>query len=126
MEYFNVSLHSLNNLYVHWATRMNGHHGGDDFAESWMGGKRGHKQCLGVIECDNPDSFITVQPQTSQQGVTKHGHILHVSKDEQVCSQALVNAHPTVGPLGLIVSVPGITGPGESVADISNVFLNAG
>jgi hypothetical protein len=50
----------LNNLQVHWAMRTNGHRGGDDFAESWMGGKRRHKQCLGVIECDNPDCFITV------------------------------------------------------------------
>ena len=122
----------------------------------------------GVIKCDNPDCFITVRPQTSQQGVTKQvneqcrcgavlfhqkcnvkltlwtyskgvcvvndgfhqhrrpGHILHISKDEQVRFQALVNAHPTVGPLGLIVGVPGVTGPGESVADISDVFLNAG
>ncbi|KAF8810586.1 hypothetical protein BYT27DRAFT_7221923 [Phlegmacium glaucopus] len=31
-----------------------------------------------------------------------------------------------VGPLGLIVGVPGVNGPGESVADISDVFLNAG
>ena len=158
----------LNNLHVHWATRTNGRRGGDDFAESWMGGKRRHKQCLGVIECDNPDCFITVRPQTSQQGVAKQvnercrcgavlfhqkcnvkltlwmylkgvcivndgfhqhrrpGHILHISKDEQVRFQALVNTHPTVGPLGLIVGVPGVTGPGESVADISDVFLNAG
>ena len=30
----------LNNLHVHWAMRTNGHRGGDDVAESWMGGKR--------------------------------------------------------------------------------------
>jgi hypothetical protein len=38
----------------------------------------------------------------------------------------LVNAHPIVRPLGLIVGVPGVAGPGESVAHISDVFLNAG
>lgn len=158
----------LNNLQVHWATRTNGRRGGDDFATSWTSGKRRHKQCLGIIECDNPDCIIAVRPQTSQQGVAKQvlerckcgavlfhqkcnvkltlwtyskgvyvvndgfhqhrrpGHILHVTKDEQVRFKALVNAHPTVGPLGLIVGVPGVSGPGESVADISDVFLNAG
>ena len=158
----------LNNLQVHWATRTNGRRGGDDFAESWTSGKRRHKQCLGVIECDNPDCFITVRPQTSQQGVAKQvqerckcgavlfhqrcdvkltlwtfskgvcvvndgfhqhrrpGHILHIARDEQIRFQALVNAHPTVGPLGLIVGISGVAGPGESVADISDVFLNAG
>ena len=35
-----------------------------------------------------------------------------------------MKAHPNTGPLGLIVGVPGLTGPSESVADISNVFLN--
>jgi hypothetical protein len=56
----------------------------------------------------------------------KPGHILHISKTEQVRFETLVNTNPTTGPLGLIVGVPGINGPGESVADISNVFLNAG
>jgi hypothetical protein len=36
-----------------------------------------------------------------------------------------VKAHPNTGPLGLIVGVPGLTEPGESVADISDVLLNA-
>jgi len=54
------------------------------------------------------------------------GHILHISKDEQVRFEAIVNTHPSVGPLALIVGVPGVNGPGESVADISDVFVNAG
>jgi hypothetical protein len=54
------------------------------------------------------------------------GHILHISKTEQVRFETLVNTNPTTGPLGLIVGVPGIYGPGESAADISDVFLNAG
>jgi hypothetical protein len=132
----------LNNLQVHWATRTNGQRGGDDFATSWTREKRRYKQCLGIIECDNPDCIIAVRPQTSQQGVAKQvherckcgailfhkkcdvkltlwtyskgvyvvndgfrlhprpGHILHITKDEQVWFKALVNAHPTVGPLG--------------------------
>ena len=167
-EFTFEEVNNLNNLQVHWATRTHGRRGGDDFATSWTSGKRRHKQCLGIIECDNPDCIIAVRPQTSQQGVAKQvqerckcgavlfhrkcdvkltlwtyskgvcvandgfhqhrrpGHILHITKDEQVRFKALVNAHPTVGPLGLIVGVPGISGPGESVADISDVFLNAG
>ena len=34
--------------------------------------------------------------------------------------------HPTVGPLGLIVGIPGLHGPGESVAEISDALLNSG
>jgi hypothetical protein len=167
-EYTFEEVSDLDNLHIHWATRTNGHRGGNDFSESWMKGKRRHKECLGIIECDNPDCIIAVQPQTSKQGIDrqiherckcgavlfhqscdvkltiwtysmgvrivndgfhqhrKPGHILHISRDEQVRFQALVNAHPTVGPLGLIVGVPGVSGPGDSVADISDVFLNAG
>ena len=54
------------------------------------------------------------------------GHILHISKTEQLWFETLVNTNPKTGPLGLIVGVPGINRPGESVADISDVFLNAG
>jgi hypothetical protein len=36
-----------------------------------------------------------------------------------------VSSHPTVGPLGLIVSVPGVNGPGDSVANTLDVLLNA-
>ena len=53
-------------------------------------------------------------------------HILHISKTERVRFEALVNANPSTGPLALVVGIPGINGPGESVADISDVFLNAG
>ena len=48
------------------------------------------------------------------------GHILHISKDEQVRFEAIVNTHPNIGPLPLIVGVPawGVNGPVESIADI--------
>jgi len=48
--------------------------------------------------------------------------VLHLLNSER---KALVEEHPNTGPLGLIVGVPGLTGPGKSVADISPVFLNA-
>ncbi|KAF5379487.1 hypothetical protein D9615_006638 [Tricholomella constricta] len=50
---------------------------------------------------------------------------LHLLPEEKRRFEAMVNAHPQVGPLQLIVGVPGIDGPGESVADISDVLLNA-
>jgi len=53
------------------------------------------------------------------------GRVLHLLNDERERFETLVKAHPNTGPLGLIVGVPGLTGPGESVADISDVFLNA-
>ena len=53
-------------------------------------------------------------------------HILHLSRDKSHHFKEIVTAHPTVGPLNLIVGIPGINGPGESVADISDAFLNAG
>ena len=159
---------TYNNLQVHWATKTHGVRGGDNFAEEWVNRKRVHWDCLGVIECDNPDCAITVRPQTHPKGINRQlreackcgavlghiwctvrstlwtfsggvhfanageheharpGHILHISKTERVRFEALVNANPTTGPLALIVGIPGISGPGESVADISDVFLNAG
>ncbi|KAJ6523218.1 hypothetical protein DFH09DRAFT_1047292 [Mycena vulgaris] len=52
-------------------------------------------------------------------------HVLHVSTREQARFEEIVAAHPGTRSLGLIVGVPGIHGPGESVADISPVYLNA-
>ena len=45
---------------------------------------------------------------------------------EQVRFEAIVNTHPNVGPLALIVGVAAVNGPGESVANISDVLVNAG
>ena len=61
-------------------------------------------------------------------GIHTHGwpgHILHLLNGEREGFENLVRAHPNTGPLGLIVGVPGLTGPGESAADISDVLLNA-
>lgn len=48
-------------------------------------------------------------------------HILHLLPHERSQFETVVKSHPKTGPLGLIVGVPGIDGPGESVADISDV-----
>ncbi len=61
-----------------------------------------------------------------QHAHQRPAHILHLSKDEKSRFKEIVTAHPTIGPLGLIVGVPGLHGPGESVADISDALLNAG
>ena len=52
-------------------------------------------------------------------------HILHISHDQQAKFEAIIKRNPKVGSLGLLVGVPGLRGPEESVADISDVFMNA-
>jgi hypothetical protein len=52
-------------------------------------------------------------------------HILHLSRGQQAKFEAIVKGNPKVGSLGLLVGIPGLRGPGESVADISDVFMNA-
>jgi hypothetical protein len=52
-------------------------------------------------------------------------HILHLLPQERRRFEEIVKAHPRSGPLQLIVGVPGLDEPGESVADISDVLLNA-
>ncbi|KIJ93842.1 hypothetical protein K443DRAFT_111442, partial [Laccaria amethystina LaAM-08-1] len=51
-------------------------------------------------------------------------HLLHLLPKEEARFQALVRTHPTSGPRALITGVPTFEGPGESVAEISDVLLN--
>jgi hypothetical protein len=51
-------------------------------------------------------------------------HLLHLLPKEEARFQALVRTHPTSGPHALITGVPTFEGPGESVAEISDVLLN--
>ena len=62
---------AYNNLQVHWATKSHGVRGGNNFAEEWVDGKRLHRDCLGIIKCDNPDCTITVRPQTTPKGIDR-------------------------------------------------------
>lgn len=50
---------------------------------------------------------------------------LHLSKTEQQDFSRIVGAHPTTGPLQLLVGRPGVDGPAASVANISPVLINA-
>lgn len=52
-------------------------------------------------------------------------HLLHLLKGEQSKFEEIVKAYPKSGPLQLVVGVPGLDQPGVSVADISDVLLNA-
>ena len=61
-----------------------------------------------------------------QHAHQRPAHILHLSKDEKSCFEEIITMHPTVGLLGLIVGIPGLHGPGESVAEISDALLNSG
>jgi hypothetical protein len=51
-------------------------------------------------------------------------HLLHLLPDEETRFRALVKSNPMSGPRALITGVPTFDGPGESVADISDVLLN--
>lgn len=51
-------------------------------------------------------------------------HLLHLLPDEETRFRALVKSNPMSGPRALITGVPTFEGPGESVADISDVLLN--
>lgn len=61
-----------------------------------------------------------------QHAHQRPAHILHLSKDEKSRFEEIITTHPTIRPLGLIVGVPGLHGPGESVAEISDALLNSG
>ncbi|PPQ91243.1 hypothetical protein CVT25_000301 [Psilocybe cyanescens] len=61
-------------------------------------------------------------------GPHSHAHpgcVLHPLPDEKLHFEELVQAHPKTRPLGLMADVPGVARPGESVIDISDVYLNA-
>lgn len=51
-------------------------------------------------------------------------HILHLTAGQRDKFKKIVEEHPTVGPLVLLVGRPGIDDPQESVAEISSVLLN--
>ncbi|KAF8886613.1 hypothetical protein CPB84DRAFT_1654903, partial [Gymnopilus junonius] len=119
-------------LRVHWATRVNGSdRKGNEYADSWENRKKSSRTCLGVIECDNPMCSIVVRPHTKAASLDKQ------LRTPCKCSAVLSHRECHVmsylwkwkggsGPLQLIVGVPGLEGPRESVADISDVLLNAG
>jgi len=52
-------------------------------------------------------------------------HILHLLPNERARFDMIVATNPKVGALGLLVGVPGLHHPGESVAEISDALLNA-
>jgi hypothetical protein len=64
-----------------------------------------------------------------QNEVIHHHHArpppIHASKEEEDCFATLVKNNPKSGPLELLVGVPTFQGPGESVAEISDIHVNA-
>lgn len=158
---------ATSNLRCHWAVLAGGgDRKGNEHAETWEGGKRATRSCLGIISCSNPVCSIIVRPNVKPDrldaqlrtpchcgaalqrekcevrstlwrwsggvhyingGYHVHRrptHLLHILKDERRRFEDIVKGNPQAGPLQLVVGVQGIDGPGESVADISPVFLN--
>jgi hypothetical protein len=50
---------------------------------------------------------------------------IHATKEEEERFSTLVKQNPRSGPLELLVGVPTFQGPGESVGDISDIYMNA-
>jgi len=50
---------------------------------------------------------------------------IHATKEEEIRFATLVKQNPKSGPLELMVGVPTFQGPGESVGDISDIYMNA-
>jgi len=50
---------------------------------------------------------------------------IHATKEEEECFATLVKQNPKSGLLELLVGIPTFQGPGESVGDISDIYMNA-
>ncbi|KAH9949625.1 hypothetical protein B0H21DRAFT_804179 [Amylocystis lapponica] len=51
-------------------------------------------------------------------------HVLRLTSLEDRQLETVVTGHPNAGPLALLVGVPGLHGPGQSVAEISSILMN--
>ncbi|KAJ6461966.1 hypothetical protein DFH09DRAFT_1114122 [Mycena vulgaris] len=131
--------HAADELAVNWACEpLGGDKRGSDTADEWQNGKKAGRRCRGIIRCKNLVCSIIVRPQTRQRSIQKQlrercrgnhdharpTHILHLTAGQRDKFRKIVEEHPTVGPLALLVGRPGIEGPQESVAEISSVLLN--
>ncbi|KAJ7679984.1 hypothetical protein B0H17DRAFT_943664 [Mycena rosella] len=132
--------HASGELAVNWACEpLGGSKRGSDTAAEWPNGKRTGRRCRGIIRCTNTVCSIIVRPQTRMKGIQKQliefcrcgGKLVHV--DCGIVSYLysfaegftrIVEDHPTVGPLSLLVGRPGLHGPEASVAEISSVLFN--
>ena len=50
---------------------------------------------------------------------------IHATKEEEEHFATLVKQNPKSGPLELLMGIPTFQGPGESVGDISDIYMNA-
>ncbi|KAF9455214.1 hypothetical protein BDZ94DRAFT_1130311, partial [Collybia nuda] len=136
--------HDTGNLMFHWAYRVGGgDRKGKETASNWEQGKRCTRSCLGIMECDNSGCQISIRPHGDidrryvqlTKGCKCGAQLSHRTCDVMAIlwrwSQGVhfrnivIHANPNAGPLSLIVGLPGVNGPGDSVADISDVYLNA-
>ncbi|KAF5365496.1 hypothetical protein D9757_012971 [Collybiopsis confluens] len=73
---FNLSheeYHNTKNLQVHWATRnIGGDRKGSRNSLTLDGGKMSHKDCLGIMHCENPTCSIITRPFVKSNADRKH------------------------------------------------------
>ncbi|KAF9522542.1 hypothetical protein CPB83DRAFT_917241, partial [Crepidotus variabilis] len=121
-------------LMTHYATIVGGgDKTGKSNADCWQNGKRATRKCLGVIFCANqPSCQAFTRPNTKPKTLEKQ-----LQGSCGTCGSELIHEPCDVRsilwkwergihfrPLGLLVGPRGVTGPGKSVADISDVLLN--
>ncbi|KZP22592.1 hypothetical protein FIBSPDRAFT_663248, partial [Athelia psychrophila] len=119
-------------LMSHWASNPKGgpkRGKGDNNAKKWRDGHATGRTCVGVIVCDNSSCDIVIRPQTRNEKRREQlaencrcavGTLCHI--DCGIVSW--IWKYKKVTALPLLVGVPTIHGPGQSVAEISPVLLN--
>ncbi|TFK37264.1 hypothetical protein BDQ12DRAFT_608068, partial [Crucibulum laeve] len=122
-----AAVKATGNLQVHWASKNSGgDRKGNILSPTWENGKQSTQNCMGIIICDEENCHVIIQPQTTPQGIANQllqqcscgAQLLH-----QPCSVRSI-LWTFMG--GIYYSnVPGLKTPGESIADISTVLLNA-
>ncbi|KAJ7698840.1 hypothetical protein B0H16DRAFT_1349348, partial [Mycena metata] len=87
------------------------------------GGKLYHKEC-GIISTLFAFSGGVHYINGGTHDHARPTHILHLTSGEREKFAQIVQDHPKVGPLALLVGRPGMNGPEASVAEISSVLFN--
>ncbi|KAF8214508.1 hypothetical protein K438DRAFT_1563239 [Mycena galopus ATCC 62051] len=108
-------------LQVHWSCRVGGgDRKGSDMADRWEAGKKSTRTCQGIITCDVDTCSVILRPQTTAQGIA--------SQLLQRCRCNGKLSHYSCGVKSTLHKWSGgvhYSNLGESVADISSVYLNA-
>ncbi|TFK48637.1 hypothetical protein OE88DRAFT_1615346, partial [Heliocybe sulcata] len=128
----------FDDLMVHWAYRGNmkpdRKNAQSVDADDWHNGRVYQRRCLGHIRCTNGDCPMIVRPVTGgtdaiyKQTLSK----CHCGAPLEYVACSIISVlykwrggiHYVNGPLKLLTGLPGVDGPRDSVADISDILVN--